>query len=292
MTRSTSALRRPLAGAAALALVASLAGCDGDVVAKAGRTSVTRAELAAYLARRGGPSAGDPVAAVGELGPRVLLAEAGRRAGLEDDPAVGARLAASRREILAQAYLDRELAQADREDALRAAYAARKDALTRRRVHVAQIAFHLRSGEPGALEAARSRATRAYARLTGGEPFEKVAKDLSEDPVTAARGGDLGPLLEGEVDPAFFAAAAALKQGEVSPPVETPYGFHVLKALEPVEEVVPSFEEVRGKLAAEARAAASSALLERLDKEIGLKVYEDRARSVVNAPAARQEGGT
>lgn len=292
MSRSTFALRRPLAGAAALVLFASLAGCDRDVVAKAGRTRITRAELEAYLSRRGGASGADPQAAIAELGPRALLAEAARKAGLDGEPAVEARLAAARREILAQAYLDRELAQADREDALRARYAAEKDALTRRRVHVAHAVFRVRAGELGAREAAQSRATRAYARLAGGEPFEKVARESSEDPVSAQRGGDLGPLLDGEVDKAFFEAAAALPVGDFSKPIETPYGFHVLKALAPVEKVTPAFEDVRSTLAAEARGQAEATLVERLRKEIGLEVHADRVKTVATPQARRQGEGT
>lgn len=292
MTRSTLAPLRPPAGILVLALVASLTGCDRDVVASAGKTRITRADLEAYLSRRGGPSGADPEAAISELGPRALLAEAGRRAGLEDDPAVKARLAASRREILAQAYLDREVAKADGEDALRARYAAEKDALTRRRVHVAHAAFLPKGQDEAARGAARSRATRAYARLVGGEAFEKVAKELSEDPATAPKGGDLGPLLDGEVDKAFFEAAAALKQGEFSQPVETAYGFHVLKALEPMERVTPTFDEVRGRLAAEARSDAQAALVEKLRKDIGLDVHPERIKSVSRPQPKRHGEGT
>jgi peptidyl-prolyl cis-trans isomerase C len=285
MSRSTFALPWPSAGLAALALIASLTGCDGDVVAKAGRTKITRGELEAYLSRRN--VAVDAEAAVAELGPRALFAEAARKDGLEDDAAVKVRLAASRREILAQAYLDRALAHADAEDALRARYAAQKDALTRRRVHVAHVVFLIRDGQPNARERARSAATRAYARLTGGEPFEKTAKELSEDPVTAARGGDLGPLLEGEVDATLFEAAASLRAGEISAPVETRYGFHVLKALAPPERVAPSFDEVRGSLAVAARRDAEVKLLERLQKDIGLDVRTERVREVARPKAQR-----
>jgi parvulin-like peptidyl-prolyl isomerase len=283
MSRSTFASTWPTAGLAALVLC--FLGCDGDVVAKAGRTRITRGELEVYLSRRN--AAIDAEAAMAELGPRALLAEAARKDGLEDDLAVKARLAASRREILAQAYLDRELAGADREDALRARYAAQKNALTKRRVHVAHIVFLLRDGQPHARERARSEATRAYARLTGGEPFEQTAKELSEDPVTAARGGDLGPLLEGEVDSTLFEAAAALRAGELSAPVETRYGFHVLKALAPLEQVAPSFEDVRGALAAAARRDAEEKLLERLRKDIGLDVRTERVREVARPKAQR-----
>lgn len=276
MNRSSSLTRRPRVGLAGLILAASLLGCDRSAVAEAGKTRVSPAEFEAFLARRGGADGGDVEAALAEIGRRALLAEAARRAGLEDDPAVHARLAASRREILAQAWVERELAKADAELGLRKRYDAEREALTKRRIHVGHLAFRLKAGEPQAREAALSRATRAYARLTGGEPFEKVAKELSEDAVTAPRGGDLGPILEGEVDAPFFAAAAALRPGEFSPPIDTPYGFHVLKALGPVEKVEPTFEEARATLAAQARAEAEAKLFDRLAGEIDVKLHPDR----------------
>jgi parvulin-like peptidyl-prolyl isomerase len=123
--------------------------------------------------------------------------------------------------------------------------------------------------------AAQSKASRIYARIAGGEPFEKVARQLSDDPATAQRGGDLGPIREGQVDAKFFEAAAALKRGEVSKPFESSFGFHVVKALEDAKTVVPPFEEVRGLLAAEARGAAESSLLASLRAKASVKLYPE-----------------
>lgn len=266
-----------------LVLATSLAGCHRDAVITAGRTRVSAAELASYEARRAG--AANRGAALEVLKTRALLAEAARRDGLDDDPAVRAQLDASRREILAQAYLTRVLAGADREDLLYKRHEAEKKALTRRVVHVAQIAFHFPQGDARAREVSQARAARAYARLSGGEPFEKVARELSEDVATRDRGGDLGPVVEGQVDPAFFQAAAALKPGESSAPLETPFGFHLLKALEPVREEVPSFEHARSRLAAEARHEAEDAALQRLRKEIAVTVHAERAtKSAAEGP--------
>lgn len=259
-----------------LSLATPLTACRRDAVITAGRTQVSVAELEAYEARRAG--AADRDAALTALTTRALLAEAGRRDDLDDDPTVRAQLAASRREILAQAYLTKALASAEREDLLRKRYEERKKELARRVVHVAHIAFHATEGDTRSREQAQSRAARAYARLAGGEAFEKVAQELSEDSASAPRGGDLGPILEGEVDAAFFQAAAALKPGETSAAIESPFGFHLLKALAPVREEVPTFEQARAKLAAAARREAEAALLEQLRKDIDVEVHGERAK--------------
>jgi len=267
-TRNPIALVR--ATALALAAVA-LTACTGkDVVAKVGGAKLRQADLAAYR----GPRGRDPRQTLEAVVDRALLAEAGRKSGLADDPALAARLRAAERELLAQAYVERQLASATGEDRLRKRYADEREKLSRREIRVAHVAFH--ANDAASRAAAQSKASRAYARLASGEPFEKVARDMSEDPVTGARGGDLGRLREGQVDAGFFATAGALKRGEVSKPFESPFGFHVVKALEDPQTVTPPFEEVRGILAAQARSEAEASLLAGLRRSTSVKVYPDR----------------
>ena len=74
---------------------------------------------------------------------------------------------------------------------------------------------------------ARARAEQALAALNAGQPFAKVAADLSDD-VTASHGGELGLIAPGQMIPAFEQAAFALKEGEHSGVVQSPYGFHIV----------------------------------------------------------------
>jgi NIMA-interacting peptidyl-prolyl cis-trans isomerase 1 len=76
---------------------------------------------------------------------------------------------------------------------------------------------------------AKARAQEALAKIKGGTPFEDVVKDYSDDTGSLDRMGSLGKFHQGDMDPAFGAAAFALKVGEVSDPVETPFGFHLIK---------------------------------------------------------------
>jgi PPIC-type PPIASE domain len=69
----------------------------------------------------------------------------------------------------------------------------------------------------------------AVKRIEGGEAFEKVAKELSQDPGSGAQGGDLGCADLQSYVPEFAAAAEQLKEGVLSPPVKTQFGFHILK---------------------------------------------------------------
>jgi hypothetical protein len=97
--------------------------------------------------------------------------------------------------------------------------------------------------------AARAKAERALERIRAGEPFPEVAAEVSEEPGAEGRQGLLNPGRQGAWVDEFWSAASALEVGQISPVVETQYGFHVLR-LEG-RDVVP-FDEVRASVAARA----------------------------------------
>lgn len=241
-----------------------------------GKAKLHRADLAQFASTRSRAAGSPTPEALSALVDRALLAEGARRAGVHEDAAVQARLRAAEREILAEAFLEKELRSATDDGAIRKRYEESKESLARRQVHVAQIVLRApSSADADAKRAAMSKATDLYSKLRDGADFEKLAAANSEDAVTAGRGGDLGPLVEGRVDPHFFEEAAALKKGDFSKPFETPFGVHIVKALEDPQVVTPSFDEVRGKLAAQARLEAERKLLERLRAEVKVKTYPE-----------------
>lgn len=244
-----------------LASVAS-AGCESGareglkVVATVGDVSLTDADLD-VVAQRGS----DRQTALASLIDSALLTEGAKREGLLDDPVVRARIDAARREVLSAALLERKASDATTETALRGRYDATKESLQRRRVHVAHIVIHAGDG-------AQAKMSTVLARLRAGDAFDEVARELSEDKPSAARGGELPPIDEGSTDAAFFEAAAKLDAGQTSDVVTTTFGMHVIRALSAPETVRPSFEEVRGKLAAEAMQHSRAALLKQLRETV------------------------
>lgn len=85
----------------------------------------------------------------------------------------------------------------------------------------------------------------ALARLRRGEPFAKVAKDLSQDPGTRDRGGEVGLVAPGQTVPEFERAAFRLKPGELSEPVSTPFGYHIVQVTERLPAKKATWEGVR-----------------------------------------------
>jgi len=79
---------------------------------------------------------------------------------------------------------------------------------------------------------AQARAEEVFHRLQAGEDFAKLAEELSDDPVTKDKGGDLGWFGRGRMEPEFETRAFSLPIGEISEPFTTTYGYHILQVLE------------------------------------------------------------
>jgi peptidyl-prolyl cis-trans isomerase D len=83
--------------------------------------------------------------------------------------------------------------------------------------------------DEAAAQAALDEIQAIRARIQAGESLEELAKTLSQDPGSAANGGSLGIIESGIMVPAFDQAAFALKTGELSEPVRTPFGYHLIE---------------------------------------------------------------
>jgi peptidyl-prolyl cis-trans isomerase D len=88
-------------------------------------------------------------------------------------------------------------------------------------------------------------------RINAGEPFEQLAQELSQDPGSAAQGGDLGFFGRGLMDMAFEDAAYQLKVGEISAAVKSEYGYHIIKLEEIRGGESKSFADVKSEILAE-----------------------------------------
>lgn len=180
---------------------------------------------------------------------RRAMAAHARSLGVADDPeiAAAARIAADK--VISDAYLAKFNAQHRPDPKLieaqvKAHYAANKDSMaTPEEVHLAHILVK------GKDEAAKQKAEKLLLEAKAGADFAKLAKDNSEDPGSAARGGDLGFIARGRMVPEFEKAGFALsKPGEFAPVVESPFGYHVIKFIERKPAVPKTFEEARPEL--------------------------------------------
>lgn len=112
--------------------------------------------------------------------------------------------------------------------------------------HAAHILFEVTADVTD--EQAKAAAQSAIERINAGEEFAAVAKEVSDDTGSAEQGGDLGFAAQGVYDPAFEDALYALENGQISAPVRTDYGWHVIKLLDVQAADIPSFASLKDKL--------------------------------------------
>jgi len=151
----------------------------------------------------------------------------GSRVQLEND----------RRAVHAGEVIAGVMAEGIDDAALRDAYEAQYPADTD------EIEYHAAHILVDSEEAARA----LLADLAEGAEFGALAREKSTGP-SASVGGDLGWFGQGDMVPEFFDAVAALEPGEVSAPVQTDFGWHVVKLNEVRDKERPAFEEVRAEL--------------------------------------------
>lgn len=112
-------------------------------------------------------------------------------------------------------------------------------------------------------------------KLKGGADFAKLAREESEDPGSAPKGGDLGFFTRGQMVPAFEKAAFELEAGKVSPVVESDFGFHIIKVWEKKPAGTIPFEEaskmIEGKLKGQVANARTKDYLTELRGKLNVK---------------------
>lgn len=161
----------------------------------------------------------------------------------------------AREQLVLQKYLETKLApQANVSDqAVRDFYDKHKGEMqVPERLHVRHILIKVDPKASAAdKEKARQKAQDVLKQLQGGEDFAKLAQQVSDDPGSKNRGGDLGLLTRGQTVPPFEAAAFALKKpNELSPVVESNYGFHIIQLVERQNPTTLPYEQVKDRIAA------------------------------------------
>jgi parvulin-like peptidyl-prolyl isomerase len=109
-------------------------------------------------------------------------------------------------------------------------------------------------------------------RILAGEDFAQLARQESDDTGSAANGGDLGSFRHGQMVPTFEQAAFAMQPGDLSEPVKSPFGYHLIK-VEARES--KSFEEVRPELERRMRPEQAQKTVEELQKKTSVVLDPD-----------------
>lgn len=196
---------------------------------------------------------------------KVLAAEAQKR-GLDNDRKIQRQLAMVREQLLAQALLSAEQAGVGDGD-LEKYYADHKDEFEQ----VKARHILIRAEGAGGDAAARKKADDIRKTLTDAN-FADAARKDSDDKGSAVAGGNLGMFQRGQMVPEFERAAFALKTGEISQPVRSDFGYHIIQVQ---ERSSVAYEQAKPMIRARLLPQRIDKLVEELKKSMKITLDEE-----------------
>ena len=174
---------------------------------------------------------------VGYMVNRILASEAAKKAGLENDADVAKIKAFMERKALQDVYIAKMLMERVREEDVTVYYDKEiKNGPVEEEVRARHILLDNREA-----------ADAVVADLENGADFAALAKERSKGP-SGPSGGDLGYFSKQSMVPAFSDAAFKLAAGETSPPVQTQFGWHVIRVADRRNRPVPPLDQVRDQI--------------------------------------------
>jgi peptidyl-prolyl cis-trans isomerase C len=296
----TTASRRCLAAfaaglatfAAASSLAVAQAPAPDPLIARVNGVEIHQSDLA--LAEddlgRDIPATGDAAKRdylVNYLTDMILIAKEAEAKKVPDTAEFKQKLALSRNKILMESILADQSKTAVTEAALHKIYDdAIKNASSQQEVHARHILFRVNDpNDQAASKVAEDKVKAVIVRLKKGEDFATIAKALTEDPSGKQDGGDLGFFTQDQMVPEFSAVAFKLDKGQISDPIKTQFGWHVLKVEDKRMREPPPFDQVKGQIEQFASRKAQVDLITKL--RTGAKIERlDAPAAPAAAPAA------
>lgn len=199
----------------------------------------------------------------GIVSEHLLYSEA-KKKGIDKSEEVQKQLEMVKRKLVVKAFLDGESANLITEGDIKKAY----DELVRELRDKREVrARHI-------LVEDEEKAKALYKEIENGGDFEVLAKENSKDPGSAKQGGDLGYFTEERMVPEFAKAAFALDEGEVSEPVKSDFGWHIIKQLDKRRVKIPTYNDVKEQLRLKLQEEKLNEVVERLVKKTDVTYYD------------------
>jgi peptidyl-prolyl cis-trans isomerase C len=217
----------------------------------------------------------------------MVVSELAKKAGFDKRPEIKKQLDFFKDNFLANEFLKTEVADkmTVSEDDMKSYYDTHQDEFkTPEMVRTRHILIKIDTSaseedKKKAKEKAKEKAEDILGRIHAGEDFAKLASDLSDDPVSKSKGGDLGFFAKGMMVKSFEEAAFALKPGEVSGIVESPFGYHIIKLEERKDSAIEPYdiakETINQKLLQDLKRSKVSEFIDKAMKDAGVEIHPE-----------------
>lgn len=210
-----------------------------------------------------------------------VMAKAAKAAGMADTDLFKRRLQYLEERSLRRDYFTQKVAAAVTEETVKAAYDQFvKDFKPVEEVHARHI-----------LVATEDEAKAVKAELDGGKPFEVLAMEKTTDPSGKQNGGDLGFFSKGMMVPEFEAVAFTLEPGKISDPVQSQFGWHIIKVEEKRMSSPPPIEQVQQQLGQQVMFKAFDESVAALKKDVKLDIPDATLAAAVKKQSEPQAEG-
>lgn len=198
-----------------------------------------------------------------------LFVQEAEKTGVTKDAEFQAALDRARRQLLTQTYLRSKVQPKLSDGNVKTFFDKNKARYSQDEVR----AYHV-------LLKSEAEAKEVYDKAKKGEDFEVLAKKYSKDPSAAQNMGDLGFFTRSRMVPQFADAAFKMKPGEISQPVKSPFGFHVIKLVEKRDGKPVKFEDVKEQVRGDLQQESINELIASLKKSSKVTINEGNVKAL------------
>jgi len=191
------------------------------------------------------------------------------KTGISKDKEFQTALDRARRQLLTQRYLQRSVQPKITDANMRKFFDKNKNRYSQDEVRASHV-----------LLKSEAEAKEVYEKAKAGEDFEVLAKKYSKDPSVAQNMGDLGFFTRSRMVPQFADAAFSMKPGEISQPVKSPFGYHVIKMVEKKEGKPVKFDDVKDQVRGDFQNESINELIATLKKNNKVTIFEEKVKTL------------
>jgi peptidyl-prolyl cis-trans isomerase C len=198
-----------------------------------------------------------------------LFVQEAETSGIAKDKEFQQALDRARRQLLAQRYIQKTVQPKITDANVEAFFNKNKTRYSQDEVKASHVLLNT-----------EAEAKEVYEKAAKGDDFAVLAKKYSKDPSAAQNNGDLGFFTRSRMVPEFANAAFGMKPGEISKPVKSPFGWHVIKVVEKKDGKPVKFADVKDQVRGDYQNESFTSLVDSLKAKKNVVINEDKIKEL------------